>query len=53
MKQANEFAEENGMKFIETSAKSNINEIDAFRTLGMELIISAKDDLINFVKFKK
>ena len=30
MKQANEFAEENGMKYIETSAKSNINVIDIF-----------------------
>ena len=53
MKQASEFAEENGMKYIETSAKNNINVVDAFRTLGMELIISAKDDLINFVKLKK
>ncbi len=53
MKQVNEFAEENGMKFIETSAKSNINENDAFRTLVMELIISAKDDLSNFIKLKK
>ena len=44
MQQANEFAEENEMKYIETSAKSNINVIDTFRTLGMELIISAKDD---------
>ena len=44
MKQASEFAEENGMKYIETSAKNNINVIDAFRTLGMELIISSKDD---------
>ena len=44
MKQANEFAEENGMKYIETSAKNNINVVDAFRTLGMELIISSKDD---------
>ena len=44
MKQASEFAEENGMKYIETSAKNNINVVDAFRTLGMELIISSKDD---------
>ena len=39
-----DFAEQYNMKYIETSAKNNINVVDAFRTLGMELIISSKDD---------
>ena len=39
------------MKFIETFAESNINVIEAFITLGMELIILQKT--LNFVKLKK
>ena len=50
MQQANEFAEENEMKFIETFAESNINVIEAFITLCMELIIFAKDSQFCQVK---
>ncbi len=39
------------MKYIETSAKSNINVNDFFRTVGMELIIFAKYN--QFYQFKE
>ena len=51
--QINEFAEINGMKYLETSAKNNINVIDAFSTLGKELIISSQDDQIGQYKETK
>ena len=45
MKQANEFAEENGMKFIETSATTNLNVDEAFEILIDEVIKNNKDIL--------
>ena len=44
VQEVNEFAEINGMKYVETSAKDNINVIDAFSTLGMELIAASQDN---------
>ena len=41
--QAKEFADVNGMKYIETSAKNDINVIQAFGTLGNELLIASSD----------
>jgi len=44
VQEVNEFAEINGMKYVETSAKDNINVIDAFSILGMELIAASQDN---------
>ena len=43
VEQAKEFAETNGMKYIETSAKNNIKVFEAFATLGKDLLISSQD----------
>ena len=44
--QGKEFADTYGLKFIETSAKKNLNVSEAFETLGRELMNSGTDKKI-------
>ena len=44
--QGKEFADTYGLKFLETSAKKNINVNEAFETLGRELMAAAGDKKI-------
>ena len=44
--QGKEFADTYGLKFIETSAKKNLNVNEAFETLGRELMIASSDKKI-------
>ena len=41
--QGKEFADSYGLKFIETSAKKNLNVVEAFQTLGRELMNTNTD----------
>ena len=41
--QGKEFADNFGLKFIETSAKKNLNVNEAFETLGRELMLASED----------
>ena len=51
--QGKEFADTYGLKFIETSAKKNVNVTEAFETLGKELMNSNVDKKINKDKQNK
>ena len=44
--QAKEFADSYGLKYIETSAKKNLNVNEAFATLGRELMLASEDKRI-------
>jgi len=44
--QAKEFADSYGLKYIETSAKKNLNVNEAFATLGRELMVASEDKRI-------
>ena len=44
--QGKEFADTYGLKFIETSAKKNLNVNEAFATLGRELMLASEDKRI-------
>ena len=44
--QAKEFADSYGLKYIETSAKKNLNVNEAFATLGRELMLASEDKII-------
>ena len=44
--QGKEFADTYGLKFLETSAKKNLNVNEAFETLGRELILHSEDKKI-------
>jgi Ras-related protein Rab-1A len=44
--QGKEFADTYGLKFIETSAKKNLNVTEAFETLGRELMQASEDKKI-------
>ena len=44
--QGKEFADTYGLKFIETSAKKNLNVSEAFETLGRELMNASSDKKI-------
>ena len=44
--QGKEFADTHGLKFLETSAKKNLNVNEAFETLGRELMAAAGDKKI-------
>ena len=48
VEEGEEFAEENGMKFIETSAKNRDNVLEAFEELGREIMeVMGEDDKMN------
>ncbi len=51
--QGKEFADTYGLKFIETSAKKNLNVTEAFETLGRELMAASDDKRINKQKPNK
>ena len=51
--QGKEFADTYGLKFIETSAKKNLNVNEAFETLGRELMIASTDKKISNQKQNK
>ena len=51
--QGKEFADTYGLKFIETSAKKNINVNEAFETLGRELMQASEDKKITKQKQNK
>ena len=51
--QGKEFADTYGLKFIETSAKKNLNVNEAFETLGRELMIASADKKISNQKQNK
>ena len=51
--QGKEFADTYGLKFIETSAKKNLNVNEAFETLGRELMISGTDKKVTSQKQNK
>ena len=51
--QGKEFADTYGLKFIETSAKKNLNVNEAFETLGRELMIASVDKKVNKTKDTK
>ncbi len=51
--QGKEFADTYGLKFIETSAKKNVNVTEAIETLGKELMNSNVDKKINKDKQNK
>ena len=51
--QAKEFADSYGLKYIETSAKKNLNVNEAFETLGRELIIASEEKKITKQKQNK
>ena len=44
--QGKEFADTYGLKYIETSAKKNLNVNEAFATLGRELMLASEDKRI-------
>ena len=51
--QGKEFADTYGLKFIETSAKKNLNVNEAFETLGRELMSASADKKITSQKQNK
>ena len=51
--QGKEFADTYGLKFLETSAKKNVNVNEAFETLGRELMQAADDKKITRQKQNK
>ena len=51
--QGKEFADTYGLKYIETSAKKNLNVNEAFETLGRELIIASEEKKITKQKQNK
>ena len=51
--QGKEFADTYGLKFIETSAKKNLNVNEAFETLGRELMKASEDKQITKQKDTK
>ena len=51
--QGKEFADTYGLKFIETSAKKNLNVTEAFETLGRELMQASEDKKITKQRQKK
>ena len=51
--QGKEFADTYGLKFLETSAKKNLNVNEAFETLGRELIIASEEKKITKQKQNK
>ena len=51
--QGKEFADTYGLKFLETSAKKNLNVNEAFETLGKELMQASEDKKINKQKQNK
>ena len=51
--QGKDFADAYGLKFIETSAKKNMNVNEAFETLGRELMKAGTDKKINNKKENK
>ena len=51
--QAKEFADSYGLKYIETSAKKNLNVNEAFATLGRELMLASEDKRKNKKKQNK
>ena len=51
--QGKEFADTYGLKFIETSAKKNLNVNEAFETLGRELMIASADKKVTKQKDTK
>ena len=51
--QGQEFADSYGLKYIETSAKKNLNVNEAFETLGRELMQASDDKKIGKSKDKK
>ena len=51
--QGKEFADSYGLKYIETSAKKNLNVNEAFETLGRELMQASDDKKIGKSKEKK
>ena len=51
--QGKEFADNFGLKFIETSAKKNLNVNEAFETLGRELMQASEDKKITKQKQNK
>ena len=51
--QGKEFADNFGLKFIETSAKKNLNVNEAFETLGRELMLASEDKRITKQKQNK
>jgi len=51
--QGKEFADTYGLKFIETSAKKNLNVNEAFETLGRELMIASADKKVTNQKQNK
>ena len=51
--QGKEFADTYGLKFIETSAKKNLNVNEAFETLGRELMAASDDKRITKQKQNK
>ena len=51
--QGKEFADSYGLKYIETSAKKNLNVNEAFETLGRELMQASDDKKIGKSKDKK
>ena len=51
--QGKDFADAYGLKFIETSAKKNMNVNEAFETLGRELMKASSDKKINNQKENK
>jgi len=51
--QGKEFADNYGLKFIETSAKKNLNVVEAFETLGRELMNENMDTKVTKQKENK
>ena len=51
--QGKEFADTYGLKFIETSAKKNLNVNEAFETLGRELMIASAEKKVTKQKPNK
>ena len=51
--QGKEFADNYGLKYIETSAKKNLNVNEAFETLGRELMAASDDKRITKTKPNK
>ena len=51
--QGKEFADTYGLKYVETSAKKNLNVLEAFETLGREIMAANVDKKVNMQKQNK